>query len=151
MQCNRLKLNTDKTQLIWMGDNQPSRQPANQPTILLYKSISARPTQKATQFVSLRMCRTWVCSWSAQDRCRITSLYALCRTCFFQLCQIRSIRRSLTLDAKKTLVNAFVASRLDCCNSLHHGIGEGLRTRQIAVSAKCGGKTHPLSSEIRPQ
>ena len=31
-------------------------------------------------------------------------------------------RRSLALDAKKTLLNAFVASRLHYCNSLYHGI-----------------------------
>ena len=40
--------------------------------------------------------------------------------------QIRSIRRSLTSDARKTLVNAFVMSRLDYCNSLCQGINEGL-------------------------
>ena len=61
---------------------------------------------------------------------------ALCRSCFFQLRQntfilpeygqIRSIRRSLTSDARKTLVNAFVMGRLDYCNSLCHGIKEGL-------------------------
>ena len=51
---------------------------------------------------------------------------ALCRSCFFQLCQIRSIRRSLTSDARKTLVNAFVMRRLDYCNSLFQGINEDL-------------------------
>ena len=50
----------------------------------------------------------------------------LCRSCFLQLRQIRSIRRSLTSDARKTLVNAFVMSRLDYCNSLCHDINEGL-------------------------
>ena len=38
----------------------------------------------------------------------------------------RSTRRSLTSDARKTLVNSFVMSRLDYCNSLCHGINEGL-------------------------
>ena len=51
---------------------------------------------------------------------------ALCRSCFFQLRQIRSIRRSLTSDARKTLMNAFVMSRLDYWNSLCQGINEGL-------------------------
>ena len=51
---------------------------------------------------------------------------ALCQSCFFQLRQIRSIRRLLTSDAKKTLVNVFVTSRLDYCNFLCHGIIEGL-------------------------
>ena len=39
-------------------------------------------------------------------------------SCFFQLRQLRIIRDSLSLDAAKTLVNAFVGSRLDYCNSL---------------------------------
>ena len=51
--------------------------------------------------------------------CRILKLIS----CFFQL---RSIRRSLTSVARKMLVNAFVMSRLDYCNSLCDGINEGL-------------------------
>jgi len=33
---------------------------------------------------------------------------------------------SLTLEAAKTLVHAFVSSHLDYCNSLLHGISDGL-------------------------
>ena len=54
---------------------------------------------------------------------------SLCRSSFFQLRQIQTIRRSLTLDSTKTLVNAFVNSRLDYCNSLLYGGGEGLMDR----------------------
>ena len=43
---------------------------------------------------------------------------AISRSCFFQLHQLRIIRDSLFMDAAKTLVNAFVGSRLDYCNSL---------------------------------
>ena len=52
-----------------------------------------------------------------------------CRSYFFQLRQIRTIRRSLASDSTKTLVNAFVNSRLDYCNSLLYGVGEGLMDR----------------------
>jgi len=38
--------------------------------------------------------------------------------CFFQLRQLRCIRRSLDNDAAATLVQAFVASRVDYCGSL---------------------------------
>jgi len=38
--------------------------------------------------------------------------------CFFQLRQLRRIRRSLDDDSVATLVHAFVASRVDCCGSL---------------------------------
>ena len=49
-----------------------------------------------------------------------------CKSSYFQLRQLRQIRRSLTTDARKTLVHAFISSRLDYCNSLLFGIGEGL-------------------------
>ena len=38
--------------------------------------------------------------------------------------QLKMLGHSLTVDAKKTLVNASVASCLDFCNSLYHGIGD---------------------------
>ena len=55
--------------------------------------------------------------------------------------QLKMLGHSLTLDAKKTLLNAFVANRLDFCNFLYHGIGDQGSTRQIGASADCGGKT----------
>ena len=42
----------------------------------------------------------------------------VCRSAYFAIRQISSIRRYLTVDATKTLVCAFVLSRLDYCNSL---------------------------------
>ena len=38
---------------------------------------------------------------------------ALSRSCFFYIWQLRSIRQSLTTDAMKTLVYAFVSSCID--------------------------------------
>ena len=38
--------------------------------------------------------------------------------CFFQLRQLRRIRRSLDDDSVATLVHAFIASRVDYCSSL---------------------------------
>ena len=43
--------------------------------------------------------------------------------CFYQLRQLRSIRRSLNTDATKTLVNALISSRVDYCNSVFNGTG----------------------------
>jgi len=47
---------------------------------------------------------------------------AVCRSGFFQLRQLRSIRQSLTPAAVKTLVHAFICSRLDYCNQLFVGV-----------------------------
>jgi len=58
---------------------------------------------------------------------------ALRRSCLFQLRQLRMVRSSLTLEAAKTLVHAFVSSRLDYCNSLLYEIGVGLLTKLQTV------------------
>ena len=42
--------------------------------------------------------------------------------------------RSLTSDLTKTPVNAFVNSRLDYCNSLLSGVGEGCKRVQDAAA-----------------
>ena len=114
MRSNRLKMNTDKTQLIWIGTRQQlSRVDINE--IELQLDTASFSTSVSDLGVIL------------DNQLKMTDhVAALCRSCFIQLRQIRSIRRSLTSDARKTLVNAFVMSRLDYCNSLCQGINEGL-------------------------
>jgi len=50
----------------------------------------------------------------------------LCRSCYYQLRQLRPEIRSLTSDAAKTLVQAFITCRLDYCNPLLCGISNYL-------------------------
>ena len=51
---------------------------------------------------------------------------ALCRSCYYQLRQLRPEIRSLTSDAAKTLLQAFITCRLDYCNSLLFGVSNYL-------------------------
>ena len=60
-------------------------------------------------------------------------LAALSRSCFYRLRQLRAVRNSLTIDAAKALVNAFISSRLDYCNSLLAGVGEGLLSKLQSI------------------
>ena len=46
----------------------------------------------------------------------------ICRSGFYQLRQLRIIRRNLTLKTAATLVHAFVISRIDYCNAALSGI-----------------------------
>ena len=46
----------------------------------------------------------------------------LSQSCFFQLRQLRTIRRSLSKEATRLLLHAFVVSRLDYCNALFTGL-----------------------------
>ena len=50
----------------------------------------------------------------------------VCRSCFYQLRQLRVVRRSLTIEASAQLVHAFINSRLDYCNSLLAGVSDQL-------------------------
>ena len=45
----------------------------------------------------------------------------VCATCFYWLRQLRRIRRSLDTESTKSLVHAFVTSRVDYCNSVLAG------------------------------
>ena len=56
-----------------------------------------------------------------------------CRTCYYQLRQLRSVRRSLSFTACTSLVHAFITSRLDYCNSLLAGISVSLMSRLQSV------------------
>ena len=53
-------------------------------------------------------------------------VFALCRSGYHQLRQLRPVVGSLSADASKTLVHAFISSRLDYRNSLLYGIADGL-------------------------
>ena len=58
---------------------------------------------------------------------------AVCRATYYQLWQLRPLMRSLSFDAAKLLVQAFISTRLDYCNSLMYGISDNLDRRLQAV------------------
>ena len=124
MSANRLKMNADKTQVIWMGSGQRmGRIDISEITIRSSRISLSKTVSDLGVLIDGQL--------TMADH--ITSL---CRSCFFQLRQIRTIKRSLTMDAKKSLVNAFVCSRLDYCNSLLYGISDGqLRRLQLVQNA----------------
>ena len=114
MNRNRLKLNTDKTQIIWVGSRQQ-----------LAKLVSTDVTLGSTTVGS----STTVVDlgFHLDNHLTMTAHVAhLSRSCYFQLRQLRSVRRSLSTDATISLIHAFVSSRLDYCNSLLYKISDGL-------------------------
>ena len=58
---------------------------------------------------------------------------AVCRSCFYQLRQLRVVQRSLTRDVQQFFVQAFVHCRLDYCNALLNGATDGQIRRSQAV------------------
>ena len=124
MSSNRLKMIADKTQVIWIG----SRQQLAKVDIKEFQLLSANILFSTT-----------VSNLGVHLDSRLTMqdhVAAMCRSCFFQLRQLRTIRSSLTTDAAKTLAQAFVGGRLDYCNSLLYGVsGELLRRLQSVQNA----------------
>ena len=58
------------------------------------------------------------------------------RSCFFQLRQLRSVRHSLPIEARKALVHCFISSRIDYCNAILYGVsGAVLRCLQTVLNA----------------
>ena len=110
MAANRLKLNADKTQVIWIGTRQ-------QLTKIDIEQVNLRsatiPFSSAVRNLGV----------TVDNQLNMAEhISSLRRSCFFQLRQLRTIRLSLTFDATRTLVQAFVSSRLDYCNSLLYGV-----------------------------
>jgi len=109
MQSNRLKLHTDKTQFMWLG----SRQQLTKLTIhtLLLDGITIKISETAKNLgVTL----------DSELTMQVHASNVAC-SCFYQLKQLRSVRRTLTRDATLTLVHTFVSSRVDYCNSVFAG------------------------------
>ena len=117
MNSNRLKLNADKTQIIWLGTRQQLSKVSSEDFVLgtsFNYSISPSDSVNNLGFIfDSNM------NFSKQ-------IINSCKLCFFQLRQLRSIRRSLTTEATALIVHAFINSRLDYCNSLLYGISDCL-------------------------
>jgi len=113
---NRLKLNAEKTQLLWLGTRQQ----------LAKLTISRLPLVTMAFSSTVDIVSTALNLGVTFDGplTMASHISSVCRTSFFQLRQLRSIRRSLTPDATRALVQAFVSCRLDYCNALLAGVAD---------------------------
>jgi len=106
MKANRLRLNPQKTQLIWLG----SRQQLEKLNMVDIELVSASLSPLSA-----------VHKLGVTIDSRLTMadhVSAVCRACYFQLRQLRVILQSLTSEAATSLVHAFISCRLDYCNAL---------------------------------
>src|SRR6218665_1673476 len=110
MSSNRLRLNPTKTQFIWFGPHQ-------QLTKIDLGSLAIK-------------CPHFTFSSSVRDLgvtldhelTFVRHINILCRSCYYQLRQLRVVSRSLSPAAASTLVHAFVVSRLDYCSAIYEGL-----------------------------
>jgi len=124
MARNRLKMNADKTQVIWFGTGQQLRK------------ITVRDIELLSDHIP---CSESVSNLGFHADSELTMsphVDSVCRSGFFQLRQLRAVRSSFTPDCLKTLVHAFISSRLDYCNSLLFGVsGSQLKRLQSVQNA----------------
>jgi hypothetical protein len=133
MAANRLKLNANKTEFIWIASRSMLKQIATNipPTIINNSSI--HPSTVA---------RNLGVYFDDQLNMR-QHIVNITRQSYFQLRQLRVVSRSLTKEALKMLLHAFVFSRLDYCNSLFYGLPDTsiskLQSVQNAAARLFGG------------
>jgi hypothetical protein len=110
MKSNQLELNPAKTEFLWCASRRRLHQIDDSP--LLVDDAVINPAV-VVRNLGVQMDR--VLSLTSH-------ISRLVGACFRSLRPIKVIRRSLTPAATKTLINSFVASRLDYCNILFAGL-----------------------------
>jgi len=114
MSANRLKLNAEKTELLWAGSRHGSS--------LL--GSAGPPLQLRTETVmasdQVRVLGVTITSDLSMDK----HVGNVCARCFYWLRQLRRVRRSLDVESAATLVHAFVTSRVDYCNAILAGVSK---------------------------
>jgi len=121
MASNCLKLNEDKTQVIWLGTRQQLSKLTENRLTLLNATV-----QFSTVVNNLGVLIDSQLSMS-------NHIAALSRSCFFHVRQLRLIRQSLTPEAMNTLVQDFITTRLDSCNSVLVGVSNQLLQRMQVI------------------
>jgi exonuclease III len=110
MSTNRLRLNPTKTQLIWLGTRQQLAKIDLEALALKYPHLTFSSSVRDLG-VTLD-----------QELTFVKHINLLCRSCYYQLRQLRVISRSLSPEAASTLVHSFVVSRLDYCSAIYDGL-----------------------------
>ena len=109
---DKLKLNDNKTEFQIIGTSQ----------LLAKVTIS-----------SLRVCNSAITpvssarnldSWFDAKLTMATHITRTCNSASYYLHNLRRIRKYLSRENTKTLVHAFISSRIDYCNSLLYGVPE---------------------------
>jgi len=145
MCTNRLKLNMDKTQFIWLG------------TPHQLSKVSCWKIQLGD--VEIEISNEAMCLGVLLDS-KLTfgpHIRRLSGKCFCHLRQIKRVRRFLTVQASKTMIHAFVTSRVDYCNSVVHGASTvHIRPLQNVLNAAARlvmnkRKFENITAEIRDQ
>ena len=121
--CMQTRLNVAKTQLLWLGSSQLLDKVDCRDVLVLSTRVAISDTAR-----DLGVVIDGELSLAAH-------VTAVCRSGYNQLRQLRPVVRSLSMNATKTLVQAFISCRLDYCNSLLYSDGLLQRLQSVQNAA----------------
>ena len=107
----RLKFNVDKTEFFWFGIRQQLLKVTQQS--LVVNGVGVAPVSKVRDLGVL----------IDKELTLAAQVNQVVSGCFYQLRQLRSIRRSLPFYSQRALVTAFISSLLDYCNTTWNNCG----------------------------
>src|SRR5664279_1905443 len=124
MTVNRLRLNTIKTECMWCATKRRKhlldRDSINLSGVTIIPSTSVR-------YLGVQL---------TSDMSMSSHINKLVSNCFYKLRQLKTCRRSLPTAVAAALVNSFVVSKIDYCNSLFAGQPDYVTDRlQLALNA----------------
>jgi len=121
MSANRLKLNADKTELLFASSGHCCAAPKGSCPVLKLDADTAVASSH------VRLLGVDISLDLSVDR----HVSRVCAGCFYRLRQLRRIRRSLDSDSLVTLIYAVVNSRMDYCNTVLAGAPRTLVTDKL--------------------
>jgi len=121
MTASWLRLNPAKTQVLWLGSKFQTEPVNIRQVPVLSSAVNVIDNARD-------LCVTINSRLTMADQ-----IAATCQSAYFQLRQLWLITRSLSSDATKAVVQAFIMCRLDYCNSLLFGITDDQHQRLQAI------------------
>ena len=118
MHGNMLKQNVDKTEVIVFTSERNSR-------LVSEISVTVGDSNIKSSSSCVRNLGAWLDSRMDMEQ----HVNSVCKSCFGQIRQISHIGQFLSTDAKKSLVNSLVTSRLDYCNALLYGVPKTISSK----------------------
>ena len=144
MTADKLKLNDDKTELIVIG----TRAQLDKISI----SELSIDHAKVPAVCNVRNLRTWLDNHLSMK----TAISKTCQSARYHLHNIWRIRRFLSFEDRKSIVQAIVLSRIDYCNSLLYGVAatnlsnlQRVQNAEVRLVCSLPRHEHVTSSFIR--
>ena len=122
---DKLKLNDEETEFIIIG------------TLQQLAKVSINSLRVGAATITIVSSARNLGSWFDSKLTMAIDISKTCNSAFYYLYNLRRIRKNLSKDNTKTLVHAFISSRIDFCNRLLYGLPEYQLNKLQRVQNMC--------------